>query len=610
MKIRCLTAFFLLTLIALTTICFAGENRLYFVSQNRWSQQIGFFFDMENSAPDGEKCTLDKLRIIMGIADGKSWRYPSATPQWEYDRDYQAKAVISPEKAQLWLDGKLLIESPGAFKPTDVPMTLCDVPSFTRASINYAILVKSISITVGTKKQDFTFTPLSPEKAAAFISPTVLTKNITWALTAQDTVTIETSFRFARNDVLLRDIAPVIDRYGQCKAADWPDKIRDDKDFQKILIREESLLKSWGQPKGYDEFGGNTTLGWHEQATGFFTVTQHNGKWWLISPKGNPCFFRGMCNAPGQVWEKTPVTGREFLFEYLPPKDGKYADLWTKSAWGSDKSDYVALQGLNLMRKFGDNWMEKSADLMKRRVLSWGFSGLGKWCQEQSSQNLPFMPVLHRWAVPNLVSHPDIFDPAIKEKFTAVLHDQMDRWRTSPRVIGWSMENEAAEIIPADEINKICAKGASVPSKRALVDYALKEIYGGDAAKMAAAWGITGNNVQALYDTTAAKISANDLEKMRQFYEGRYYEFIYTTVKSIDPNHLYFASWVCNNVDTDWRLQGKYCDVLGYDHYGYSFDENRYTRLFQEINKPVLLGEFSYPTWHNGLRGYGQYGVF
>ncbi|HEX2950690.1 MAG TPA: glycosyl hydrolase, partial [Armatimonadota bacterium] len=47
-----------------------------------------------------------------------------------------------------------------------------------------------------------------------------------------------------------------------------------------------------------------------------------------------------------------------------------------------------------------------------------------------------------------------------------------------------------------------------------------------------------------------------------------------------------------------------------YDHYGYSFDENRYTRLFQEINKPVLLGEFSYPTWHNGLRGYGQYGVF
>ncbi|HEX2948781.1 MAG TPA: glycosyl hydrolase, partial [Armatimonadota bacterium] len=413
---------------------------------------------------------------------------------------------------------------------------------------------------------------------------------------------------FHRNNVSARDLAPLVDQYGQSIAADWPDKIHGDKDLLSMLTREKAQLIAWGAPKGYDEFGGNTRLGWHETATGFFTIKQRDGKWWLISPKGNPCFFRGICGVPAVGWDMTPVTGREYFFASLPPKDGEYAKLWAHNCWGNDNADYVALQGVNLMKKFGvtklDEVSKLSTDFAKQRLQAWGFSGFGKWNGNQG------IPVLRHGDVPNLLHQPDVFDPAIRTKFTESLRNRILPQKDNPFIIGWSVGNEADEIISTNDIRAICKKDAGVPAKCALIDYALQQLYNGNVAAMTAAWHVNGDTVDALYHATDATVPDHDIEVMRCYYADRYYAFLYTTIKAIDPNHLYFGSWVCNNNDDDWRLQGKYCDVFGYDHYGYSFDDGRFVKLFQDINKPVFLGEFSYPTWHNGSYGFGRYGVF
>ncbi len=97
---------------------------------------------------------------------------------------------------------------------------------------------------------------------------------------------------------------------------------------------------------------------------------------------------------------------------------------------------------------------------------------------------------------------------------------------------------------------------------------------------------------------------------MRRFYADAYYRFIYQTVKSIDPNHLYFGMWVTPNWwenEADWDLIAPHCDVIGYDFYAKEFNAAPVDRLIAKHDKPVLCGEFSCPPDYGGARGFGRY---
>jgi hypothetical protein len=176
-------------------------------------------------------------------------------------------------------------------------------------------------------------------------------------------------------------------------------------------------------------------------------------------------------------------------------------------------------------------------------------------------------------------------------------------------VLGWSLGNEYDEIIKRGEIETILAKPADVPAKRALVDHAVKTIYDGDAARAADAWQVEGATREALYGATPEPW-ADDIEALRQFYQDRYYAFIYRTVKEIDPNHLYLGNWIVPNwweSEDDWRIIARHCDVIGFDRYAAEWEDELVTRLAAETDKPILCGEFSLPAWYEGLRGFGRF---
>lgn len=227
-----------------------------------------------------------------------------------------------------------------------------------------------------------------------------------------------------------------------------------------------------------------------------------------MTPEGNPCFYLGMCTVPAINWPVTPVSGREYLFEWLPPKEGVYKSAWRRGAWGSDSEvDYVALHTVNLVRKYGDDWINKAADNTRRRLRAWGFSGAGKWSE---IDGLPVVPVLDRHGVPNLVRYPDIFDSNIRAKFADAIRNQVEPRRNDPMILGWSLGNEFDEIITSEEIREILKKPKTTP--------AVKEL--------------------------TRRMPDGDIEAMRRCYARAYYEFIYRTVKSIDRNHLYFGFWI------------------------------------------------------------------
>ena len=186
--------------------------------------------------------------------------------------------------------------------------------------------------------------------------------------------------------------------------------------------------------------------------------------------------------------------------------------------------------------------------------------------------------------------------------------------RDNPYVLGWSVGNEHEEVVLRSDIATMLKRDANVPVKRALVAFGLKNIYGGDAAKMAAAWKVApgADALAAIEAATSPTVPAADIETLRHYFADEYYGYIYRTIKEIDPNHLVFSFWMIAGWwedEEDWHIMARNCDVIGYDSYAYPFGDARLMNLLKKSGKPAMCGEFSFPAWYEGRRGLGVFGA-
>ena len=577
--------------------------RFYVASQYDWGANQGFYVDLEG--PE-----LASLPIFLSTGDGSGWRCPSAVPGFEFDRDYVVHAVISPTGSQLFLDGALVIDSPGAWQPAPGPLEVNYRPSWATENGDWLLLLRRLSVTlsrggVELERHDFDLADAQRHVALQLFEPGAPEQTVLGSRPG-DTVTVDATFRFARSD--LRAWAPFIDRYGQCVYADFPGKVTSDADLVADIAAEDARLAAMPPSPDFDQYGGYVRAGWREEPTGFFRVVQRDGYWWLISPEGHPCFYVGVCLVPATRWPRTPTTGREYLFEWLPPHEAPWLAAWGADPWGQgEPADYVALYTCNLIRKYGaDTWEQQATDRALRRLSAFGFSGGGKWGAPDS---IVSTPVLYISSTPTLAGHPDIFDPAVAARFRQELESQILPRRNDPHVLGWSFQSEYDALIRRSEIRGILAMSPPPASKRALLDHALDTMYSGSVPRLAAAWGVTASTREEVYATNPSP-SDEDVEALRRWYADRFYDFVYTTIKSIDPNHLYLAAWCTPGWwedEADWHLQARHCDVMSYDRYFMDYANELLQRLQSEIEVPTLCGEFSFPQFYNGERGFGRY---
>ncbi len=579
--------------------------RLYLVSQCSWGEKRGFYLDLEGS-------TLAELPVILGAADGADWRFISHSPPFVTGKTFQVRGVVGPEATRLFVDGVQVAESEGAWQPFEGDLEVHYRPSWADERGDWLPVVEKVEVAVSREGKEverkvLDFGAEAPKSVALALFQPGMPRRDTLVTQPGDTVTLDVALRFEDSD--LRRWAPFVDEFGQAVHGEWPEKVRSEEELKADREREEAELAKMPPSEDFDEYGGYLKAGWREEGTDFFHTLKRDGYWWLITPLGNPCLYLGVCSVPGAVWETTPVSGREFLYEWLPPRDGPWASAWSKNGWGiQDGTEYVCFYTCNLIRKYGDDWGTRVTEQALKRLKAWGFSGGGKWGAPDSMVSTP---VLHRWGTPSLEGHPDVFDPKVRERFRAELEEQVVPRRDDPRVLGWSLGNEFDEHIKPDEVMRILARPAETSAKRALLDWALDELYGGFLEKLAAAWNLSLVGREGLYAVTPQP-PGTDLEKLRQHYAREYYGFIYRTVKELDSNHLYLGFWIVPGWwvnEDDWRLIAPYCDVMGYDRYNPQFEDDRLRALKAETDKPVLCGEFSYPAWYNGTRGFGQYGT-
>jgi hypothetical protein len=531
-------------------------------------------------------------------------------PGFEFGRDYHVRAIVGPGGAELYLDGVRVIDSPGGWAPAPAPLMMSYTPLWADESGDWVAVVKNISVVLTrggeeVERHEFALSPAAQQVPLRLFEQRAAQAEEMGSRSG-DTVTIEATLRFGQSS--LHAWAPFVDRYGQSVHADFSGKVSSDDELIADVAAEEAMLATMPPSTHFDQYGGYLHAGWTEEATGFFYVIKREGFWWLISPEGNPCFYIGMSTFPALTWPSTPVTEREFLFEWLPPREVPWSSAWGQDPWGADPlEETVAFHTCNLIRKYGeDDWWIEAREIGLRRLESWGFSGGGKWGAPTS---IVSTPVLYAPDTPVLVAHVDFFNGGIADQVRQELAAQVEPRANDPRILGWSFQSEYDALITRDEIGEILTKPSETASKRALLDHALDVLYAGSLSDLALAWGLAVADREELYAASPAPPD-EDVDSLRRWYEEQYCDFVYTTIKDIDPNHLYIAPWIVPwwwEDEEDWRVQARHCDIMGYDRYAMSYHDPPMDALRAEIDVPTFCGEFSFPPTYGFERGYGLY---
>jgi hypothetical protein len=601
---KLLSTLSILTLAAASTAF--GDCRYYFADQYDFNNNLGYALDVETVSDGVTPCQLSAMTLVLGVADGSQFNWIISNPNWQTGHLYQLVAVINDTNNQLFLDGQLIGTSQGRFQPLNRYVAAAEIPSWANAPSAYIVTQSNLQISDGISNLTL---PADGSNQPIPIPLQLMSPPSQWqgAFPAQNqqptTITVSFQIDPAPSDPHVYD--PYVDRYGQTTYSDWPAKTHSDDGLAAEVTNERKWLDNHSPLPGLDPFGGSTTAGWQQTATGFYYTAFNNGRWWLITPLGNPCFYISISDV-SQIWQYTPITGRSGMFADLPDPSADFAPAYGTNVWGEGgNTSYISFQVVNMIRKYGaSGWQDQANSLVAERSLKWGFAGTGKWSTHYPY--IPVMPVLEHTDVPNVVSHPDVFDPNILAQLKTSLTNQINPDINNPYIVGWSIGNEYDEIITSDETVAMLSLGANVPVKMALVNQALSTIYNNDVTALAAAWQITASTVNDVY-AAVPNPPASDVETLREYFANTYYATLYQTTKTIDPNHLFLGWWIVPDWwvnSQDWMMQAANTDVVGFDYYVPQFLDSYLDILIQAAGKPIMIGEYSFPGAYGGWRGF------
>ena len=151
-------------------------------------------------------------------------------------------------------------------------------------------------------------------------------------------------------------------------------------------------------------------------ATGFYQVAAHDGRWWFVTPEGDPMYSVGInaCTPKGSVDASTGLN------RYKTAVQENYA---------------------------GENWTETAANWATAtvsRLESWGFNTIGAWCDyDRLGGSMPYTIILNisgvDWQVGDI---PDYFSQEFADRCTQVTNSTVAPRKDDQNLIGWFLDNE------------------------------------------------------------------------------------------------------------------------------------------------------------------------
>lgn len=396
---------------------------------------------------------------------------------------------------------------------------------------------------------------------------------------------------------------PFVDRYGQYKHADWPDKIHSDADFETVKKKDSADMAANPGPADWDKWGGWKN-GPKRKATGFFRTEKVDGKWWLVTPDGTLFWSYGPTGVSAGG-EGSPVTGKETWFEELPSPEGPAAKYWGRGRgarymYYEDGKEWrsFSFSGLNAERKYGPDWREVTAEGLHSRLRNWGMNTMANWSDPVVYLRRKTPYVVAVGSGPLRLDHfPDVFDPAFERSVNEAMDRQKGTTAGDPWNLGYFVDNELAwgagrgAMRAAQGALKATAGSGTKKAFVAHLKAAHREI-----AALNRAWGVKHASWDALLaeralpepQTDAFKTDCADFGlKMTE----KYFSTVRAAVKRVAPNNLYLGCRFHGHIDRSVvEIAAKHCDVVGYNIY--ERPSGRLNQYRGAVDAPFIVGEF------------------
>jgi len=405
---------------------------------------------------------------------------------------------------------------------------------------------------------------------------------------------------------------PFVGEYGQFMHDDWPGKLKDGDEFAERLSRERLALASMPRLNGRDTYGG-----WAEgpqlEATGWFRTEKADGRWWLITPEGHLFFSTGInCVGTGAY---TFIEGRDGWYAWLPDeKEGPFSTMygyaenvhsWAEPIGGKGRT--FNFYGVNLIRKYGENWKEPWREMVYARLTAWGFNTIANWSDKEVLEHttIPFTATIHIKNVPLVEGATgywskmkDVYAPDFAKRVDQKVASAASRYARSPYCVGYFVDNELAwHGIKRGTLDS----PVDQPCRVALIA-TLKDKYG-TIVGLNRAWDHDAEHWDGL--NTPEKLNAaaqTDLNEFVYRFANRYFLIIHDALKKHAPNQLYlgcrFGGW------EDDPIVEKACaevvDVISYNNYSHGVAGPRWGQV-NKLNKPAVIGEFHFGSLDRGM---------
>src|ERR1700738_1377855 len=114
----------ILTVLLTVSAARAGPSRVDFADQSNFNAKLGFVLDLEGDSGSAPACDLGTMRLVVGFADGSTWRYVVGPQPLQSGSTYTLQATVGKTGAELFLNGASLGKMGGSFSPANVPLLL------------------------------------------------------------------------------------------------------------------------------------------------------------------------------------------------------------------------------------------------------------------------------------------------------------------------------------------------------------------------------------------------------------------------------------------------------------------------------------------------------
>lgn len=407
---------------------------------------------------------------------------------------------------------------------------------------------------------------------------------------------------------------PIIDKFGQYIHKDWPGKI---KNIEDLFLCDKNEIDDLNANPGYAEMSiyGGWKNGPKLKATGHFRVEKYQRRWTFVDPEGYLFWSHGIDCV--QMESATPVEGREKLFSYLPDSIGVFRDFISREKVGSTYTPeftactntnmikFVNFYGMNLKRKWGNDYQTKFVNRTLQRLKSWEINTIANWSSQAiyGQHQIPYFISVNT-AQERMLNDP--FDPNFKK----AIEDQLIRFNrdalNDPWCIGIFVDNE---IHWGNEqfLGSLVLTTNKYPfAKKSMVNY-LKKKY-----KLLSAlnqtWESDFKSWNELIENTELFTNAkDDIRLISGLVAKKYFRQCKNALKEVAPEKLYlgcrFDFHFYPEKDTlarEWVIPyaEKYADVVSFNRYNYSCNT---MKPGETMDFPIIIGEFHVGALDRGL---------